>query len=62
MRVSISLTAFDGTLSQTIHATHMYWPEKMVWDARFVDMMSPMSDGGTLMDFGKFHEVQKLQP
>lgn len=60
MRISVSLTAFDGTLSQTIHANHLYMGDAVVFDARFIDVMSTLPDGRTQIDFAKFHDVERV--
>ncbi len=57
LRLTVSLTAFDGTLSQTIHASHLYQTADVRFDSRFVDVMSILPDGSTQLDFSRFHDV-----
>ena len=60
--VIASLTGFDETFSQTIHARHVYRPEDIVWQARFVDVLIRGSDGRRHVDYRHFHDVVRIEP
>ena len=60
LRISVSLTAFDGTLSQTIHATHIYLNGDLEPGARLVDVMSTLPDGRLQIDFSRFHDTARI--
>jgi len=55
--VIVSLTGLDETFSQTVHARHSYVPDEIVWNARFVDILSRTPDGRRLIDYSRFHDV-----
>jgi len=55
VRLSATLTGHDGTFSQTVHARHMYWPEEILFDHRFVDVLEERGDRKVVMDYRKFH-------
>jgi inward rectifier potassium channel len=59
-RFIVTLTGLDGTTSQTIHARHIYEARDIAFDARFVDVLSDGPDGRLLIDYTKFHSVQRL--
>ncbi len=59
--VVVSLTGFDETLSQTIHARHAYATSEVVWNVRFRDIMSKMPNGLFAIDYRKFHDVLALE-
>lgn len=55
--IIVSLTGLDETFSQTVHARHSYVPEEIVWNARFVDILSRAPDGRRQVDYSRFHDV-----
>jgi inward rectifier potassium channel len=60
--VIASLTGLDESLSQTVHARHVYGPGDVVWDARFADVIGTLPDGTRAIDYRKFHDVVPLGP
>jgi inward rectifier potassium channel len=54
----VTLTGFDGTYAQTIHARHMYRPSQVLFARRFVDVVSTLEDGRLLVDYERFHETE----
>ena len=58
-RLIVTLTGFDGTFAQTIHARHMYWADEIVEGHRFVDVIELHPDRSVTMDFQKFHQHQR---
>ncbi len=57
-RVNANLTGHDGTVAQTIYASHFYSPTDVVFGARYRDVISPLPDGRFQLDLGKFHDVE----
>ncbi len=55
--IIVSLTGLDETFSQTVHARHSYTADEIVWDARFVDILSRLPDGRRRVDYTHFHDV-----
>lgn len=53
----VTLTGLDETLSQTVHARHVYLVKDILWDMRFVDIFRQDSEGKTTIDLNLFHDV-----
>jgi inward rectifier potassium channel len=62
VQLFVSLTGLDETTSQTIHARHTYQVSDLVWDARFVDVITMHPDGRRVVDYGRFHETLPVDP
>jgi len=58
--IVVSLVGTDETFSQTVHARYSYVPDEIVWDARFVDIISQLPDGRRRIDYTRFHDVVPL--
>ena len=56
---SITMTGHDGTYGQTIYARHAYYLADILQGHRFVDVLSDLPDGRTLIDYSKFHLVEQ---
>jgi inward rectifier potassium channel len=54
----VTMMGHDATYGTTTHARHTYFPEDVLLDRRFVDVMSQLSDGRLLMDYDKFHDTE----
>ncbi len=59
--IVVSLTGYDGTLAQTIHARKIYYPEDIRQGQRFVDVISQLEDGRLLIDFTRFHDTEPVK-
>jgi len=57
--VLVSLTGLDGTLSQTLHARHVYGVSDIQWGARFVDLFRQEPDGSWYMDLDDFDKIEQ---
>ncbi len=53
-----SVTGLDVTLAQTIHARHAWNPDQVLWGRRFVDVLVTLPDGGSAIDYTRFHDVE----
>lgn len=58
--IFLSLTAWDETVSQTIHARHRYTLDDIAWGTRYKDMLTNLPDGSRLLDYHNFDEVVPL--
>lgn len=56
--VLVTMNGHDGTYGQTIYARHTYFPGDIVKNHRFVDVLSELPDGRTLIDYTKFHLIE----
>lgn len=55
--VYVTLTGFDETLMQTVHARFRYTLDHILPAARFVDVVSQGEDGTRTIDYEKFHDI-----
>jgi inward rectifier potassium channel len=62
VRFIVTVTGLDGTFASTIHARHVYEAGDVVFDVRFVDVVSTLPDGRMLLDLTKFHDVVHVTP
>ena len=53
------LNGMDETLADRIYARHSYTPDELVWDRRFVDVIS-MVNGRRVVDLRRFHDTVPL--
>lgn len=58
--ILISLTGIDETVSQTVHARHVYAVRHIHWHHRFTDIISIAPDGQRIVDYTLFHEVEPI--
>jgi len=58
VRIIVTLTGIDGTISQTIHARRIYLADEVIWGARYLDVLSNRPDGQLVLDYTRFHEVE----
>lgn len=57
LSVIVTLTGHDGTYGQTIYARHVYYPEHIRPNERFVDIISQLEDGRLMVDYTRFHDT-----
>ncbi|MCP2730293.1 ion channel [Limnofasciculus baicalensis] len=57
--IVIMLTGIDDTVSQAIHARYSYMAEELLWNHRFVDILVRKGDGGSVIDYTRFHDVRE---
>lgn len=53
----VTLSGLDETVSQIIHARHTYASRDILWNMRFVDIISKTKDGNRFVDYSRFHDV-----
>ncbi len=56
----ILLSGRDESLADTIYARQHYTPRDILWDRRFVDVLSETPDGRRLVDLNRFHDTEML--
>jgi inward rectifier potassium channel len=59
--IVVTLTGLDETVSQTIHARHSFVAAEILWDMRFVDIISRTPEGKRVVDYTSFHEVKPVE-
>jgi inward rectifier potassium channel len=55
--IYLAFTGLDETIGQPVHARHMYRLEDIMWNARYVDVISVEPDGTRIIDYSFFHDV-----
>jgi inward rectifier potassium channel len=55
--ISALIIGHDGTYSQTIYARRLYFPNEIVKDTRFEDVIYVSDSGETQVNFDKFHDT-----
>lgn len=56
----VTLSGLDETVSQIIHARHTYASRDILWNMRFVDIISKTKEGNRFVDYSRFHDVVPL--
>jgi inward rectifier potassium channel len=57
VEILVTLTGIDETVSQTIHARHSFVAEEILWNMKFMDILSRQQDGRRCIDYSNFHQV-----
>ncbi|HEY2068885.1 MAG TPA: hypothetical protein VGG48_04970 [Rhizomicrobium sp.] len=60
MEIVVLLSGRDETLADTIYARHAYQPECIVWNHRFVDVLSVTAQGVRVVDLTRFHDTEPV--
>ena len=55
MEILITITGIDQTVSDNIHAHHSYIPTEILWNHKFVDILSKTRNGKRSVDYSCFH-------
>jgi inward rectifier potassium channel len=55
--IVVTLTGVDESLSQPVFVRTAYRADEILWDRRFVDILSQTEDGRTLVDYARFHDT-----
>lgn len=58
MEIVVLLSGRDDVLADTIYARHAYSPEHVLWDRRFVDVLSVSPQGRLIVDLALFHDTE----
>ncbi len=59
--IVVSLTGIDETVSYTINARHSYSAREILWNHRFVDMLTVETNGDRYLDYQYFHSVMPIE-
>jgi inward rectifier potassium channel len=57
----VSLLGLDENFAQTVHARYSYVADEIVWNARFVDVLTSDAAGHRGVDYAHFHAVQPIE-
>jgi inward rectifier potassium channel len=60
--LQVIVVGIDDTVMQTVHASHNYYAQDILWGARMRDVLSDLPDGSMVLDLRNFHEVEASSP
>lgn len=55
--IIVIVSGIDDTLSQIVHARHIYTPTDIQWGRRLSDIVSETPDGKRQIDYRRFHDL-----
>jgi inward rectifier potassium channel len=58
MELVVLLSGRDDVLADTIYARHTYSPDCILWDRKFVDVISTTPQGRLIVDLALFHDTE----
>ncbi|HSC60799.1 MAG TPA: ion channel [Rhizomicrobium sp.] len=58
MELVVLLSGRDDVLADTIYARHAYSPDCILWDRKFVDVISTTPQGRLIVDLALFHDTE----
>ena len=59
--IVVLLAGTDETLNQTVHARFAYTAEQILWNHRFVDVLTRDTSGQRIIDLRNFHDTTPLE-
>jgi inward rectifier potassium channel len=60
MEIIVMLNGLDEILADRIYARHAYWADEIVWNRRFVDVISVTPTGHRMVDLTQFHDTIEI--
>ncbi len=60
MELIVMLSGTDETINDRIYARHSYVAEEILWDRRFVDVVSVTEAGQRMVDLRRFHDTREI--
>ncbi len=61
MEIVVMLSGVDEIISDRIYARHAYWHDEILWNRRFVDVITTAPSGLRVVDLTLFHETREHQ-
>jgi inward rectifier potassium channel len=62
MELVVLLSGNDETLADRIYARHSYGPDDILWNRRFVDVLSATPGGRRVVNLHRFHDTDPVEP
>jgi inward rectifier potassium channel len=59
--IIVNLSGYDETLGKMLHARHVYPAGRLVWNARFREIVRLREDGRRVIDYRKFHRTVAVE-
>ena len=60
MEIIVMLSGMDETIADHIFARHAYWHDEILWQKRFVDVVSIAPSGHRVLDLTHFHDTLEI--
>jgi inward rectifier potassium channel len=60
MEIVVMLNGLDEILADRIYTRHAYWADEIVWNHRFVDVISLTPSGDRMVDLTRFHDTKEI--
>jgi inward rectifier potassium channel len=57
MEIIVLLRGTDDTLADLVYVRHAYTPDDILWNRRFVDVLSVTAQGRRVVDLTRFHDT-----
>jgi len=61
MEIVVMLSGMDEIIADRIYARHAYWNDEILWNRRFVDVISTAPSGRRVVDLTLFHDTKEHQ-
>ncbi|MBN8563638.1 MAG: ATP-sensitive inward rectifier potassium channel 10 [Leptolyngbya sp. UWPOB_LEPTO1] len=61
-QIVVSLSGIDETVTQAVHARHLYQAQEILWNYQLVDIIHATKCGEYYIDFTHFHDVVPTEP
>jgi len=61
-QIVVSLGGIDETVTQAVHARHLYQAQEILWNYQLVDIIHETKCGEHYIDFNHFHDVVSIEP
>jgi inward rectifier potassium channel len=59
--VVVTLSGVDETVTQMMYARHSYAPQDILWNYRFINLVSRSTNGDRYLDYKHFHDVVPVE-
>ena len=59
MEIVVMLSGVDEVIADRIYARHAYWNDEILWNRRFVDVISTAPSGRRVVDLTLFHDTKE---
>jgi inward rectifier potassium channel len=59
-QIIVSLSGIDETIANAIHSRHTYTAADILFDRRFVDILSRTTEGHSYIDYTRFHDTELI--
>ena len=60
-QIVVSLSGIDETVTQAVHARHVYQSQDILWNYQLVDIIHETKSGEHYIDFTHFHDVVSIE-